>query len=145
MYRLREAGAACDRMPLDEMPLMEVSLGKFSTCLGCRNVIDTLVRLVRWGDDFSLSGRKSLCNAFQDDLGKHLLVKTTAVMGPNVEMGDVQEAIHLNRHVETVSSSRSGRRAVGARGRPLTRGNLGVTDGTEQQKQSCEYSWCADD
>ena len=31
------------------------------------------------------------------ELGKHLLVKTTAVMGPNVEMGDVQSAIHLNR------------------------------------------------
>ena len=39
----------------------------------------------------------SLCNAFRDELGKHLLVKTTAVMGPNVEMGDVQEAIHLKR------------------------------------------------
>ena len=59
-------------------------------------MIDTLVRLVRWGDDFSLSGRRSLCRAFRDELGKHL-VKTTAVMGPSVEMGDVQEAIHLNR------------------------------------------------
>ena len=56
-----------------------------------------MVRLVRWGDDFSLSGRRSLCDALRDELGKHLLVKTTAVMGPNVEMGDVQEAIHLNR------------------------------------------------
>ena len=36
------------------------------------------------------------CNAFRDELGKHLWVKT-AVMGPNVEMGGVQEAIHLNR------------------------------------------------
>ena len=27
----------------------------------------------------------------RDELGKHLLVKTTAVMGPNVEMGDVQD------------------------------------------------------
>ena len=26
-----------------------------------------------------------------------------------------------------------------------TRGNPAVTDGTEQRKQSCEYSWCADD
>ena len=59
--------------------------------------MDTLVRLVRLGDDFSLSGRRSPCNAFRDELGKHLLVKTTAVLGPNVEMGDVQEAIHLNR------------------------------------------------
>ena len=59
--------------------------------------MDTLVRPARWGDDFSLCGRRSLCNAFQEELGKHLLVKTTAVMGPNVEMGDVQEAIHLNR------------------------------------------------
>ena len=43
-----------------------------------------MVRLVRWGDDFSL---------------RHLLVKTTAVLGCNVEMGDVLEAIHLNRLV----------------------------------------------
>ena len=28
---------------------------------------------------------------------KHLLVKTTPVLGPYTEMGDVQEAIHLNR------------------------------------------------
>ena len=79
------------------MTLMGVSLGKFSICVGYRKVMDTLVRLVRWGDDFSLSGRRSLCNAFRDELGKLLLVKTTAVMGPNVEMGDVQEATHLNR------------------------------------------------
>ena len=59
--------------------------------------MDTLVRLVRWSDDFSLSGRRSLCKAFRDELGKHLLVKTTAVMLPSVEVGDVQEAIHLNR------------------------------------------------
>ena len=52
--------------------------------------MDTLVRLVRMGDDFSLSGLRSLCNAFRDELGKHLLVKTTAV-------SDVQEAVHLNR------------------------------------------------
>ena len=30
-------------------------------------------------------------------MGKHFLVKTTAVLGPNAEMGVVQEAIHLNR------------------------------------------------
>ena len=97
MYDVRDAGAAFDRKVLDVMNLMRVSLGKFSICAGYRKVMDTLVRLVRWGDDFSLSGRRSLCNAFRDKLGKHLLVKTTAVMGPNVEMGDVQEAFHLNR------------------------------------------------
>ena len=68
--------------------------------------MDTLVRLVRWCDDFSLSGRRSLCNAFRDELGKHLLVKTTAVMGPNAEMGDVQEAIHLNRLLRLSSRRR---------------------------------------
>ena len=96
-YGLRDAGAAFDRQVLDVMNMMGVSLGKFSICVGYRKVMNTLVRLVRWGDDFSLSGRRSLCNAFRDELGKHLLVKTTAVTGPNVEMGDVQEAIHLNR------------------------------------------------
>ena len=58
--------------------------------------MDTLVRLVCWGDDFSLSGRRPLCNAFRDELGKHLLVKTTTVLGPTAQMGDVQESIHLN-------------------------------------------------
>ena len=58
-----------------------------------------MVRLVRWGDDFSLSGSRSLRSTFRDELGKHWLVNTTAVLGPNVEMGDVQEAIHLNRLV----------------------------------------------
>ena len=96
MYGLRDAGAAFDRKVLDVMNLKGVSLGKFSTSrVGYRKMIDTLVRLVRWGDDFSLSGRRSLCNAFRDELGKHF--KTTAEMGPSVEMGDVQEAIHLNR------------------------------------------------
>ena len=33
----------------------------------------------------------------RDEMGKHLLVKTTAVIGPKVEMGDVQEAIHPDR------------------------------------------------
>ena len=106
--------------------------------------MDTLVRLVRWGDDFSTSGRRSLCNAFRDELGEHLLVKTTAVMGPNVEMSDVQEALHLNRLLRLSPPGAEGR-AMGDRGRPSTRGNPGVTDGTEQRKQSCEYSWCADD
>ena len=75
MYGLRDAGASFDRKVLDVMNLMEVSLGKFSICVGYRKVMNTLVRLVRCGDDFSLSGRRSLCNAFRDDSGKPLLVR----------------------------------------------------------------------
>ena len=56
--------------------------------------MDTLVRLLRWRDDSPPAGRRSLCNAFRDELGKHLPFKTTVVMGP---MGDVQEAIQWNR------------------------------------------------
>ena len=96
MYGLRDAEASFDKKVLDVMNLVGLSVGKFSICVGRRKVLDTLVRLVRWGDDFSLGGRKSLCKTFRDDLGQHLLVKTTAV-GPNAEMGDVQEAIHLSR------------------------------------------------
>ena len=92
VYGLRDAGAALHSKVLDVMNLMGVSLRNFSIC-----VMDTLVRLVHWSDDFSLSGRRSLCSAFRDESGKHLLEKTTAVMGPNVEMCDVQEAIRLNR------------------------------------------------
>ena len=96
MYGLRDAQASFDRNELDVMKLMGVSVGIFSICVGYRKVI-TSVRLVRWSDDFSLSGRRSLCNSFLDDLGRHVLFKTAAVLGPNAEMGDVQEAIHLNR------------------------------------------------
>ena len=74
---------------------MGVSLGKFSICVGHRKAMHTLVRYA--GVATSLSGRRSLCNAFRDELGKHLLVRTTAVFGPNAELGDVQEAIQLNR------------------------------------------------
>ena len=97
MCGLRDARASFDRKVLEVMNLMGVSLGKFSICVGYWKVMNTLVKLVRWGDDFSFCGRGSLCNAFQDELGKHLLVKTTAVLGTNAEMGDVLEAIHLNR------------------------------------------------
>ena len=87
MYGLRDSGAWFDRKVLDVVNLMGVSLGKFSTCVGLRNAMDSLVRLVRWSDDFSLSGRRSLCKASRDELGKHVLVKTTAVLGPNADMG----------------------------------------------------------
>ena len=73
MYGLRDAGAAFDRKVLDVMNLMGVTLGKFSICEGHRKVMDTLVMLVRWSDDFSLSGGRSLCKAFRDELGKALV------------------------------------------------------------------------
>ena len=93
MYGLRDAGAAFDRKVFDVTNLMGVSLGKFSICVGRKKALNTLVRLVRLGDDFSLIGRRSLCKTLRDCLGKRLLVQTTAVLGPNAEMGDVQEAI----------------------------------------------------
>ena len=110
MYGLRDAGASFDRKVVDVMDLMAVSLGKFSTCVGYRKAMDTLVRLVRWGDDFSLSGWRSLCKAFRDELGKHLLVKTMAVLGPNAQMEDVQEAIHLNRLLRLPVGAEGGER-----------------------------------
>ena len=127
MYGLRDAGEAFDRKVLDVMTLMGVLLGKLSNCVEYRKVMDTLVRLVRWGDDFSLGGRRSLCNAFRDELGKHLLVKTTAVVGPNVEMGDEQEAIHLNRLFRLYLPGAEGGERWELEGTP-TRGNPGVWD-----------------
>ena len=50
MYGLRDAGASFDRKVLG------VSLGKISICVGYRKVTNKLFRLVRWCDDFSLSG-----------------------------------------------------------------------------------------
>ena len=114
MYGLRDAGAAFDRKVLDVVNLMGVSPGKFSICVGYRKAhvicrdeyfseVNTaclvqMVRLVRWGDDFSMSGRRSLCSTFRNEMGKHLLVKTTAVLGPNVEMGEtLRSRSFLNR------------------------------------------------
>ena len=92
---------------LDAMNLMGVSLGKFSICVGYRKVMKTLVRLVRWGDDFSSSGRRSLCNAVRDDLGKHLMFKTAAVLGPNNPLEQTAEncTLHVQREVSDGSSS----------------------------------------
>ena len=90
-----------------------------------------MVRLVRWSDDFSLSGRRSLCSTFRNEMGKHLLVKTTAVLGPNLEMGDVQEAIHLNRLVRLYPPG-----AEGGRGRPSTCRDPGVAVGLNNESKA---------
>ena len=60
-------------------------------------------------------------------------------------MGDVQEAIHLNRLLSLYPPGAEGGERWELEAPPSTRGNRGVTDGTEQRKQSCESSWCADD
>ena len=62
-------------------------------------------------------------------------------MGPNVEMGDVQEAIHLNRQLRLYPPGAEG----GERWELEADPRQVDTGGTEQRKQSCEYSWCADD
>ncbi len=51
--------------------------------------MNTLVRLARWGDDFSLTGRRSLGNTFRDDSVKAPAGQDDSCAGP--------EAIHLNR------------------------------------------------
>ena len=70
MYGLRDAGAAFDRKVPDVTNLMGVSPGKFSIFVGYRKVMDTLVRLVSWGDDFSLSGRKVAVQCIPRRVGK---------------------------------------------------------------------------
>ena len=55
MYGLRDAGASFDAKVESTMSTMGVTLGKFSICLGYRQSGDSVVCLVRWGDDFSLS------------------------------------------------------------------------------------------
>ena len=56
--------------------LIGVSLGKFSISVGQRKALSSSVKVVRCGDDFSVSGRTSLSMGFRDGLGKHMLVKT---------------------------------------------------------------------
>ena len=76
------------------MNLMGVSITKFSISVGHRKAV---VRLVRWCDGFSVSGRRSLCEAFRDELAKHLLVKTTTMLGPNLfcHSFSVSSCLHL--------------------------------------------------
>ena len=97
MYGLRDAGASFDRKVEKTMGAMDVTLGKFSVCLGVRYMDGDIVRQVRWGDDFSVSGKRASCQRYKEDLSQHLLVKVVAILGPNSELGDTQEAIHLNR------------------------------------------------
>ena len=43
MYELRDAAASFDRMVLDVMNLMEVSVGKFSICVGYRKAMEIIM------------------------------------------------------------------------------------------------------
>ena len=94
---------------LDVMNFMEVSLGKFGICVEYKKVMNTLVRLVRWGDEIFLSGRRWLCNAFRDDLEKHLLVKTTAVFGIRCRDGRCAGSDPPEQTAKTVPSRCRGR------------------------------------
>ena len=106
--------------------------------------MDTLVRLVRVGDDFSLSGRRLLCNTFRDELGKHLLVKTTAAIDPTVEMGGGErwELAADPRHVEILASQTGlckESKAVSAPGVRTTDEKDGKELGAEDR--ACYRSW----
>ncbi|CAK0811391.1 unnamed protein product [Prorocentrum cordatum] len=83
---------------------MGYKLGRFSPCVACQagvvavsGAIAKTVRMTRHGDDFGVSGKRSLTDSFKDELGRHLLVKHRGTLGPNKEMGDVSEITHLNR------------------------------------------------
>ena len=108
LYGLRDAGASFDRKVLEVMAAMGVQLGKFSICVGHRGQGSELVRLVRHGDDFSVTARRKEAEKFRDELAKHLMVKVTAILGPNSELGDVNECIHLNRLIRWFAAGSAG-------------------------------------
>ena len=66
-HRLQEAGLVTIDGKLYKLLKAMYGLGNFSICVGFWKGMDTLVRLVRWCYDFSLSGRRSLCKAFRDE------------------------------------------------------------------------------
>ena len=72
-------------------------------------------------------------------------VAPTAVMGPNVEMGDVQSAIHLNRLLRLYPPGAEGGERWELEADPRHVEISGITDGIEQGKQSCEFFWCTND
>ena len=96
MYGLRDAGAAFDRKVLDVMNLMGVSLGKFSICVGNRKVMDTLVRLVRRGGDFSMKWTE-----VQEAIHLNALLR---LYPPGAEGGERWELEADPRHVEILVS-----------------------------------------
>ena len=102
MCGLRDAGAAFAVKVFDVMNLMNLQVFDDESD---GSVIGEVQHLCLWGDWSGLCVGVTISprvyerlhnNAFRDELGKYLLIKTTGVMGPNVDMDNVQEAIHLN-------------------------------------------------
>lgn len=57
----------------------------------------------RHGDDYPVLGTRREVRQFTEDLSKHFLVKTRAVLGPRPEAGDVGETTYLNRIVRWIN------------------------------------------
>ena len=115
--RIRQQGAWCDEFEREQVQ----HLCWIPEC-------DTLFRLVRWCDNFCLSGRRLLCNAFRDrQVGKALVGQDDRCDGTQCWNGRFARSNPPEQNVETASSWRRGRRVMGGRGRPLTHGNHEVT------------------
>ncbi len=99
MYGLKDANAAFDKMSAKAALAMGCNIGTFTHCVLRRGTLTAQ----RHGDDYPVLGTRREVKQFTEDLSKHFLVKTRAVLGPPPEAGDVGETTYLNRIVRWIN------------------------------------------
>ena len=100
MYGTKDAAQCFDLTVEEAMTVMGYSVGVFSPCL--YHHPKTGVQVFRHGDDFVVLGTRQQQKGFLAELGRTLIVKHLATLGPNPALGDSKEVRILNRIVRWV-------------------------------------------
>ena len=100
MYGTKDAGACFDARVEVVMRQCGYTVGTFSVCLYFHP--ETREKVLRHGDDFIHLGTRQQAKAFHEAIGKELLLKHVATLGPTAALGDAQEARCLNRILRLV-------------------------------------------
>ena len=100
MYGLMDAGACFDAKVEGVMTRLGYIVGLYSPCLYYHPV--TGVKVLRHGDDFAVAGTRKQIKDFHEAVGKELILKHIATLGPSPAMGDSQEVRCLNRLIRWV-------------------------------------------
>ena len=95
MYGTKDAGACFDARVEAVMRQCGYTVGTFSVCLYFHP--ETREKVLRHGDDFIHLGTRQQAKAFHEAIGKELLLKHVATLGPTAALGDAQEVRCLNR------------------------------------------------
>ena len=94
MNGTKDAAQCFDSYCERTMEKLDHSIGVFSPCLYKHPVKD--VSVGRHGDDFATLATRTQIAEFKEDLGRHLLVKHIATLGPRPQLLDVCEVRFLN-------------------------------------------------